>query len=159
MITDLKTHVDLPWLVGGDLNEVFYHCEKVGGPPRSQAHLEAFRNAFLGNNLYDLGFSGYNFTWCNNHDGEDVVGEWLDRFCTTTEWSLCFPDACVQHVDSYISVHLPILLRCKPQTREKNRRATQFNSKVCGHLIRALRRLFHQRGQLPWVRTQWIIYF
>ena len=75
MISDLKTHMELLWLVGGDLNEIFYHSEKAAGPPRTQAHIDAFRDAFLDNDLHDLSFSGYEFTWCNKREGDEVVEE------------------------------------------------------------------------------------
>jgi len=118
MIADLKTHVDLPWLVGGDLNEIFYHSEKRGGPPKTQTHIDSFRDAFVENGLFDLGYTGYDYTWCRRQDGTVVVEERLDRFFATVEWSLCFPEASVLHIDSDISYHLPILLKCykrKPQ--------------------------------------------
>jgi len=93
MMAGLKTHMDLPWLVGGDLNEIFCHCEKAGGPLRSQAHIDAFKDAFLDNDLHDLGFSGYDYTWCNNREGGEIVEERLDRFYASTEWSIQFPEA------------------------------------------------------------------
>ncbi|KAJ8422248.1 hypothetical protein Cgig2_023107 [Carnegiea gigantea] len=89
IIVDLKTHLDLLWLMRGDLNEVFYHCEKQGGPLRAQAHINDFRNAFIDNDLRNLGFLRYDFAWC----GDDVMEEHLDRFCATTEWFVTFPEA------------------------------------------------------------------
>ncbi|KAJ8438736.1 hypothetical protein Cgig2_013782 [Carnegiea gigantea] len=126
MIADLKTHMDLPWLVGGDLNEIFYHSEKAGRPPRAQTHIDAFRDACLDNDLHDLGFSGCEFTWCNKREGAEVVEGCLDRFCPSTEWSIQFPGAQVQHMDSYISDHPPILLRCKPRNQEVTGRGSRF---------------------------------
>ncbi|KAJ8431121.1 LOW QUALITY PROTEIN: hypothetical protein Cgig2_004712 [Carnegiea gigantea] len=42
------------------------------------------------------------------------------------EWSIQFPEAHVQHLQSDISDHLPILLRCKPRKSEANKRSTRF---------------------------------
>lgn len=57
-------------------------------------------------------FSSYDFTWCNNREGDDDcrVEERLDCFCASMEWVVQFPKAEVQHNDSNISGHLPILL-------------------------------------------------
>jgi len=57
LVSDLKPGSPLPWLVGGDLNEIFFHCEKKSGPPKSQVVLDNFRSSFLDNGLYDLGLS------------------------------------------------------------------------------------------------------
>jgi len=54
------------------------------------------------------------------------VEERLDRFCASTERSILFPEAQVQHVDSHISDHLPILLRCKPRNRAARARGSRF---------------------------------
>jgi len=75
LITELKSHSNLLWLVGGDLNEIFYHGEKLEGPPKCQTALDAFRDAFIGNNLHDLGFSGYEYTWCNYQRNGAIIEE------------------------------------------------------------------------------------
>lgn len=54
LIQELKNHSDLPWLVGGGLNEIFYHIEKKGVPPKPQSHIYKFRGFFIDNDLYDL---------------------------------------------------------------------------------------------------------
>ncbi|KAJ8436873.1 hypothetical protein Cgig2_002373 [Carnegiea gigantea] len=84
LVEDLKTHSALPWLVERELNEIFYHSDKKGGPAKPQTLIDNFRNSFLDNDLYDLDYSSYDFTW-------EVVEERLD---------------------SDISNHIPILLKC-----------------------------------------------
>ncbi|KAJ8439671.1 hypothetical protein Cgig2_017944 [Carnegiea gigantea] len=44
-------------------------------------------------NLFDLGFSGHDFTWWNCQDGANSVEERLHRFCANSEWSARFLDA------------------------------------------------------------------
>jgi len=115
MISDLKSHSTLPWLIGGDLNEIFYHSDKCGGPSKPQAQIDAFRDAFVDNGLFDLGYEGYGFTCHRSIGGSVVVEERLDRFCASVEWSLHYPEATVYHIDSDFSDHLPILLKCYPR--------------------------------------------
>ena len=113
-----------------DLKEIFYYKKKKGGPSKSQALINNFRNFFVWAMIFfEPGFSRYRFTWCNywqksevaeeqldrfaiTSKKREVVKEWLDRFCGFIDWSLLFPDAFVSHIDRYISNHLPILLRC-----------------------------------------------
>jgi len=78
LISDLATHSPLPWLIGGDLNEIFFHEEKKGGPLKSQAVIDRFRDSFSDNGLFDLGYSGYAYTRCNFQQHGVVVEEWLD---------------------------------------------------------------------------------
>ncbi|KAJ8430790.1 hypothetical protein Cgig2_003232 [Carnegiea gigantea] len=115
LIFDLKSHSDLPWLIGGDLNKICYHGEKLGGPHKSQTAIDNFREAFLDNDLHDMGFSGYEYTWCNyQKDRNDLIA-----FCADTDWTIIFPNACVTHVDFDMSDHIPILLKCRPSTGGK----------------------------------------
>ncbi|KAJ8425866.1 hypothetical protein Cgig2_028211 [Carnegiea gigantea] len=99
MVLDLYLRSSLPWLVGGDLKEIFYNTEK-GGPSRLR--------------FVQLGFSGHEYTWWNGRQDDGSVEERLDRFCANTDWSLIFLEAQVTHVDFEMSDHMPILLRTKP---------------------------------------------
>ena len=104
MVTKLKTHTDLPLLIRGDLNEIFYHSEKEGGPPKPQSHIYNFRDAFIKCGLFDMGFSGQEYTWCNHHENGVVVEECLDRYYSSTEWSLMFPETVFYHIDHELSL-------------------------------------------------------
>ncbi|KAJ8432332.1 hypothetical protein Cgig2_032339 [Carnegiea gigantea] len=124
LISKLYHHLDLPWLIGEDLNEILYNFEKRGGPPKTQSMLEAFRSALEERDLYNLGYSGHKFTWWNGQDGMRPVEEILDRFCALSEWLALFPSAKVTHVDGELLDHLPIMLRCfeSYQLRRRSRR-------------------------------------
>ncbi|KAJ8421787.1 LOW QUALITY PROTEIN: hypothetical protein Cgig2_018412 [Carnegiea gigantea] len=54
LISDVHTRSDLPWIVGGDINVIFFNCEKKGGPEKSQAILDHFRDTFIACHLHDL---------------------------------------------------------------------------------------------------------
>ena len=62
LIYDLKRASSLPWLVGGDVNEIFYNYEKKGGPVKCQSILNKFRGTVAEYELLDLGYNGYYFT-------------------------------------------------------------------------------------------------
>jgi len=68
------------------LNEIFYHSEKHGGPAKGYAQIDSFRDAFVDNGLFDLGYEGYDFTWNRWQNGEPVVEERLDCFYATSRY-------------------------------------------------------------------------
>ncbi|KAJ8445986.1 hypothetical protein Cgig2_017489 [Carnegiea gigantea] len=115
LIADLSTHFNLPWLVGCDLNEIFYNSEKKGGPPKSLSELDDLRNAFI-----DMGFMTWDLLATSLH-GVTIEGiiaynvtveQCLDHFCADMEWSLLFLDALVSHIDFDFLDHLPIAVTC-----------------------------------------------
>ena len=128
MMKDLSPHSELPWLVGGDFNEVFYNYEKSGGAAKNQVVLDTFCATFEECGLCDLGYSGYAFTWDNRRADSAVVEERLDWFCGSLEWSLLFPEAEVLHLDEHQD-HLPILLRTQKTARERRKLGRGFRFK------------------------------
>ncbi|KAL5825066.1 hypothetical protein ACOSQ3_021129 [Xanthoceras sorbifolium] len=105
----------LPWLCGGDFNEILVDCEKDGGLPKQRRLLSNFREALDACCLQDLGFEGPMFTWCNGRVGDAFVQERLDRCVCSRNWLSLFPASYVQHLDFWKSDHRPILVHIAVQ--------------------------------------------
>ncbi|KAJ8435144.1 hypothetical protein Cgig2_018972 [Carnegiea gigantea] len=101
------------WAEMGDLNEIFYHSEKKGRPPKPQSHIDSFCDAFIECGLFDISFLGYEYTWCNYHE-------------ISIEWSIMFPEAAVHHIDYEGSNHLPIMLKTRPNRRRTRNHGNSF---------------------------------
>ncbi|KAL5538919.1 hypothetical protein UlMin_042378 [Ulmus minor] len=111
--TTLRTHFwdllkrlgdsqSLPWLCGGDMNEILFDHEKRGGGGRALYLIRNFREALEYCNLADLGFRGPKFTWCrgnsNSPSNSTFVQERLDRMLGNSGWSDLFPNSIVHHL-------------------------------------------------------------
>lgn len=81
----------LPWVVGGDFNDILYDSEKMGGVTRPFAQLQDFADAIADCGLQDLSALGNLFTWCNRRQGEDRIFARLDRFLCNFDWNVMFP--------------------------------------------------------------------
>ncbi|PON63356.1 Endonuclease/exonuclease/phosphatase [Parasponia andersonii] len=87
----------LPWLCGGDFNEILSLAENKGGSSRSTSALVNFRCGLSDVGLSDLGFSSYPFTWLNERDNSAFIQESLDCFVSNDDWRFLFPSATVEH--------------------------------------------------------------
>ncbi len=58
-----------------------------------------------------MGFKGSNFTWCNMHQGDDLIYERLDRGLVDVEWLQLFPHARIEHFSVVTSDHMGLLLK------------------------------------------------
>ncbi|XP_075475625.1 uncharacterized protein LOC142507719 [Primulina tabacum] len=84
----MPEYKSLPWLVGGDFNEVCFDTKKMGGNLRSFHQTLDFRDILDTCSLQDLHGSGDFFTWVNRrHEGE-LIFEGLDRYVGTFEWRI-----------------------------------------------------------------------
>ncbi|KAL5547185.1 hypothetical protein UlMin_006872 [Ulmus minor] len=100
----------LPWLCGGDLNEILFDHEKKGGGARDSYLLRNFREALEYCNLADLGFCGPKFTWCRGNNNSNFIQERLDRMLGNSGWSDMFPNSIVHHLRLWGSDHRPLLI-------------------------------------------------
>ncbi|KAL0408316.1 UNVERIFIED_CONTAM: hypothetical protein Sradi_1766000 [Sesamum radiatum] len=91
LLRHLSTISNLPWLCTGDFNAILSDTEKESANPTPPRHLHDFRNALIDSRLFDVGFSGHPFTWCNNRESPYTVRKRLDRACTNSAWNNCGP--------------------------------------------------------------------
>lgn len=109
-LIDFSQSVQVPWLLGGDLNVVLDDTEKRGGGILDRYAVEDF-NAFIALcGLHDPGFSGNNFTWCNNNRGRRRIWCRLDRMIFNSEFIHFVPALKVQHLPRRASDHCPLLV-------------------------------------------------
>lgn len=80
LIRRLSEIQDLSWICGGGFNEILTFGEKAGERAKFNGQMQAFSDALEDCGLIDLGFSGQQYTWKNNQDGEKHVKERLDKF-------------------------------------------------------------------------------
>lgn len=100
----------MEWLCLGDLNEILFRHEKLGGIPRLQSKMNAFREAIDVCRLFDLGYSGRSFTWTNGQSGRANIQERLDRCLGNLAWTTRFPSHKIEHLTRVHSDHCPIFI-------------------------------------------------
>ncbi|XP_012854346.1 PREDICTED: uncharacterized protein LOC105973839 [Erythranthe guttata] len=131
LLRNLGQRRDLPWLIGGDFNEILSNAEKTGGPQRLPSRIEMFREALDECGLIDMGYEGIPFTWSNNRTDPCTVRCRLDRVCASNEWLTRFPNARVQHLSYAGSDHIPIkLIFSIPVSTCNSRRKRPFRFKA-----------------------------
>ncbi|XP_030959237.1 uncharacterized protein LOC115981210 [Quercus lobata] len=106
----LKKQSDLPWVVFGDFNEISQSYEKLGGPERDAGQMKDFRECLSSCGLFDLGFVGQRFAWCNGREGEQRTKLRLDRMVASESWVQCFSEASLHHFSMSIFDHCLLTL-------------------------------------------------
>ncbi|KAH0697938.1 hypothetical protein KY289_015420 [Solanum tuberosum] len=71
--------VKIPWCTIGDFNVIISIDEKKGGIPYNMNKSFEFISVIEASGLIDLGYSGSQYTWCNNRAEEARVWKRLDR--------------------------------------------------------------------------------
>jgi hypothetical protein len=107
----LKSQDDLPWLCAGDFNEITKGEEQLGGKPRSEHQMSAFRDCLMDCGLVDLGYKGYDFTWNNRRAGAENIQVRLDRGTATAPFLNLFPLTQVEHIATEESDHMALLIK------------------------------------------------
>ena len=89
MIVDLiSTHSTFPWLIWGNMDDIFLLHSVEEGHPKTLITLYEFYNAFFDIGQCNLGFFGYEFTWCNYMGDRVVVKERPCGFCSNMDGTM-----------------------------------------------------------------------
>ncbi|KAF7121272.1 hypothetical protein RHSIM_Rhsim13G0210000 [Rhododendron simsii] len=100
-----------PCVIAGDFNDILFNEEKSGGRDKEGWEMQDFRNFIDDNDLIDVGYVGYPFTWNNKRGGRDNIRMRLDRAVVNPRWRVDFPNGALLHLKPGGSDHCPILLR------------------------------------------------
>lgn len=102
--------VKIPWCTMGDFNVITSIDEKKGGIPYNMNKSFEFISVIEASGLIDLGYSGSQYTWCNNRAEEARVWKRLDRAMVNDHWLEKMPQTVITHLPSVGSDHNPLLL-------------------------------------------------
>ncbi|KAL4297791.1 hypothetical protein GQ457_12G013530 [Hibiscus cannabinus] len=87
----LRQASSLPWLIGGDFNELLCHSEKEGGRRKPRGLIENFRDCLHRNDLFDCKPSSGWFTFTYTNGCHGTIRERLDRFVASPDWLSLYP--------------------------------------------------------------------
>uniref|UniRef100_A0A2N9FR65 Reverse transcriptase domain-containing protein n=1 Tax=Fagus sylvatica TaxID=28930 RepID=A0A2N9FR65_FAGSY len=110
-----------PWMCVGDFNCIISQEEKRGGSKIGSSSGGGLREFMEDWGGIDLGFIGYEFTWCNKRGGLANIRERLDRAICNGDWRLIFPKAGVIHLPLLQSDHNPIMVVANLEVGRKAR--------------------------------------
>ncbi|KAL5703663.1 hypothetical protein ACHQM5_022190 [Ranunculus cassubicifolius] len=98
--------VEGPWALMGDFNAIMAVEEKNGGNEIITSSMKEFNDLIQELGLFDLGFTGPKFTWCNNRSVGNQILERLDRVLGSEDWVKLFPTCVVKSLSNASSDHL-----------------------------------------------------
>lgn len=117
----------LPWTIIGDFNDICNQSEKTGGRPFASSSKHTLCDDLNRLSLFDLGFSGYDFTWNNGQEDEHNIQQRIDRGLANAAWCMLFPSAQITHLTAIASDHCPIVLETQNH-QPKGRKPFRFEN-------------------------------
>lgn len=119
LLRQLAESDDVPWVVGGDFNEILIPEDKTGGLQRRVGAMTEFCSCLDVCDLHDIRWSSYRFTWSNQQSEGSQIEEQLDRFCANSQWLAQLPLWEVEHPLLVGCDDLPLQLRFRSRGGDK----------------------------------------
>ncbi|KAI3887699.1 hypothetical protein MKX03_020937 [Papaver bracteatum] len=113
-IADMGRHMDLPWIIIGDLNVTLSCHDRNSFSTHASYTPEIIQDTIQQFGLMEIPFMGHPFTWSNRRKNLQLVQTRLDRALASHLWFSLFPDAIINHLIPLGSDHAPILLSTAP---------------------------------------------
>ncbi|XP_027166413.1 uncharacterized protein LOC113766418 [Coffea eugenioides] len=98
----------MAWCVCGDFNVIGDPIEKRGGRPFTTSEGLELLSFMEEAEVFDAGFSGASFTWCNNRQGRARIWKRLDRVLVNGGFAEGAPTLAVVHLARHPSDHAPL---------------------------------------------------
>lgn len=90
----MSNHINIPWVIMGDFNEITSQSKKLGGKPIKQKRVDRYLACMNTYDLHDVGFIGNKIT-CTNKRKKKPIFQRLYRAWVNLIWLEIFPDSCV----------------------------------------------------------------
>ena len=136
----LNSRLNIPWICGGNFNEIVRQEEKWGGAPRDHNQMQLFRDVIDECRFMDLGFMGPKFTWAKHYVDGHSLRIRLDRCLATNSWFQKFPRTRVHHLNCMSSDHSPLLINLSGLPNPRRKRCFRFeemwlSDPSCGEMV------------------------
>lgn len=106
-----------PWIILGDFNANRFQSEKIGGDQLWPPHMEEFNQCIITNELVDLRYTGYQFTWANKQALTQYIATKIDRVLVNEYWIRTHSYSNAHFPSPGISDHSPVVF-LNPDSRK-----------------------------------------
>ena len=139
-LRSLNSSMNIPWICGGDFNEIVRQEEKWGGAPRDHNQMQSFRDVIDECSFMDLGYVGSKFMWAKHFEDGHSIRTRLDRCMATNSWFQKFPGTRIHHLQCMSSDHTPLLINLLGLLEPRRKRCFRFeemwlSDPTCGETI------------------------
>ncbi|KAK1314810.1 hypothetical protein QJS10_CPA01g01582 [Acorus calamus] len=125
LVSVARNSMDKPWLIGGDMNEVRYTNEKIGGRPPSLRRLKKFNRCIGACNVQDLKAVGHTRSWTNLQQVR--ITSRLDRTLINSRWLTTFPESFTDYLEPGLSDHSALMVHFSPEVISGHKPFKCFN--------------------------------
>ncbi|KAM6590452.1 hypothetical protein CsatA_013057 [Cannabis sativa] len=128
LIRELKTRIDYPWCIIGDLNNIVSQEDKHGGNRYPRNLIEGFLQVLSDCDLIDMEIVGHPYTWEKNRGGSNWIEVRLDRVLISSSWFQKFSNAKLYNLHHSTSDHSPIFLEPEAPVQRGGIRSFKFEN-------------------------------